>query len=483
MNEEIKNEQQEGIDLIEILLILRRFAAIIAIATIVGAFASYYYTKNYIPPRYNVKASVIVDYNTNRTDDIDLGQSVNSMKLASLYAVIAKSDIVLQAVIDDLNVNMTYEQLKNSVSVTTVDDTQVVELSMTSTDPDYARLVITTFIECANKTINEQVKSSSVMYLNTAAVSNNGYPVSPNVKKNTMYGALLGFALSAGIFILKEYLNNKIKTEKEITAILGVPMLGSIPLINVKDFNKESTNDKIKKKNTIKEIYNMFDENAPNYYTEAYKVLATNVEYLSKTKECRSLVITSAIENEGKTNCSVNLALALASYGKNVCLVDCDLRRPSLHLLHRHPSGLTNIFNGDCTLDEAIYKYTFAEQSLDILFAGKLSSKPTALLASEKMGDLVKELATRYDYVIYDTPPCVGMTDSSLVGRYMDAAILVVKSDSTHRKIVSNAKKSLENAGVALVGSILNQYKMSSDVSNYYYYYSYYSSYGKDGEA
>jgi len=488
MNDNVKGSQNDVIDLSELFLIMRKYLAIIIIATLVGAFGSYYYTKNYISPLYNVKASVIVDYNTNETDEIDIGQSNNSIKLANLYAVIAKSDAVLQLVLDDLDSSLTYEQLKNSISVTTVDDTQVVELSMTSPDPDYAKLVITTFIEYSNQTINEQVKSSSVMYLNTAAVSNNGYPVSPNRRKNTMTGALAGFVLSFGIFVMKEFFNNKIKSEKEIVSALDVPMLGSIPLINVKDFekNKDTSEEDNKDKkadrkkgrgNIIKEIYSMFDDNAPSYYTEAYKVLATNIEFLSKSKNCKNIVITSALENEGKTNCSVNLALALASYGKKVCLVDCDLRRPSLHLLHRHPMGLTNIFNGECTIDEALYKYDFTEQSMDILFAGKLSSKPTALLASEKMGDIVSQLSERYDYVIYDTPPCLSMTDSSLVGRYMDAAILVVKSNSTHKKIVVNSKKNLENAGVTLVGSILNQYKISSDVSNYYYYYSYYSNY------
>lgn len=481
MNDNVKDSQNDVIDLSELFLIMRKyFAIIIIIATLIGAFGAYYYTKNYIAPMYNVKASVIVDYNTNETDEIDIGQSGNSVKLASLYAVIAKSDVVLQLVLDDLDSNLTYEQLKNSISVNTVDNTQVVELSMTSPDPDYAKHVITTFIDYSNQTISEQVKSSSVMYLNTAAVSNNGYPVSPNRRKNTMTGALAGFVLSAGFFVLKEFFNHKIKSEKEIVSALNVPMLGSVSLINVKDFEKKK--ERKKKGNVIKEIYSMFDDNAPSYYTEAYKVLATNIEFLSKSKNCKNLVITSAVENEGKTNCSVNLALALASYGKNVCLVDCDLRRPSLHLLHRNSVGLTNVFSGDCTLDEALYKYDFTDQSMDILFAGKLSSKPTALLASEKMGDLVSRLSERYDYVIYDTPPCLSMTDSSLVGRYMDAAILVVKSDSTHKKIIVNAKKNLENAGVALVGSILNQYKISSDVSNYYYYYSYYSHYGKTTE-
>ena len=471
MNDNVRNSQNDVIDLSEILLIIRKYLAIITIVTVIGAFVSYYYTKNYISPQYSVTASVIVDYNISETDEIDIDESSNSEKLASLYAVIAKSDAVLQMVRDELDSSLSYEQLKNSISVSTIDNTQVVELSMISPDPDYAKLVVTTFIECSNQTIKEQVKSSQVMYLNTAAVSNNGYPISPDRRKNTLVGALACFVLSAGIFVLKELLNDKIKTEKEIVAALNVPMLGSIPLINAKDFNKGKGK---KIKNSVKKIYSIFDENAPSYYIESFKVFATNIEFLAKTKECKNLVITSALEDEGKTNCSVNLAFSLSSYGKKVCLVDCDLRRPSLHLLHRHPIGLSNIFKGECTLKEALYKYDCEDQSIDILFAGKMTSKPTAILASEKMGDIVSQLSEKYDYVIYDTPPCLSMTDSSLVGRYMDAAIMVVKSNSTHRKIVLKAKNNLENAGVSLAGSILNQYKISSDIFNYYYYYSHY---------
>ena len=102
MNDNVRNSQNDEIDLSEILLIIRKYLAIITIVTVIGAFVSYYYTKNYISPQYSVTASVIVDYNISETDEIDIDESSNSEKLASLYAVIAKSDAVLQMVRDEL---------------------------------------------------------------------------------------------------------------------------------------------------------------------------------------------------------------------------------------------------------------------------------------------------------------------------------------------------------------------------------------------
>ena len=223
-----------------------------------------------------------------------------------------------------------------------------------------------------------------------------------------------------------------------------------------------------KNHSTVKKIFSVVDKNAPTYYVEAFKMIASNIEFIAVAQECKSLLVTSTVQDEGKTNLSVNLALALSGYGKKVCLVDCDLRMPSIHRLQRSSLGLTHVLKGEKTLDEVIFKHEDSE--LSILLGGAIPPNPTELLASRKMQKVVEELAEKFDYVIYDTPPCLGISDVSVLGRYMDGAILAIRHDSTDKRMVEKAMSNIENSGLKVLGAILMEYKADSDVSNSYYY-------------
>ena len=240
-----------------------------------------------------------------------------------------------------------------------------------------------------------------------------------------------------------------------------------------------SRKSKKKSKSAVKEIFSLATDNAPTYYVEAYKMLATNIEFIAVAQDCKNIMVTSSVPDEGKTNCAVNLALALAGYGKKVCLVDCDLRKPSLHRLQRHAEGLTHVLKGEISLEDAIFQYN--DTKLFLLLGGVIPPNPTELLASKKMERVVSALAESFDFVIYDTPPCLGISDVVVLGRYMDAAILVCKHDDTDKRMVARAKANLDGAGINVIGAILSEYKAESDMqgSYYYSYGGYYYEYGK----
>lgn len=218
---------------------------------------------------------------------------------------------------------------------------------------------------------------------------------------------------------------------------------------------------------TTKHIYCISDENAPTYYSESFKMIATNIEFIAITQKCKNILITSAIDNEGKTNCAVNIAIALAGCDKKVCLVDCDLRRPSVHLVQRHRYGITHVLKGECKLEEALFKHS--DSDLNILLAGIIPPNPTELIASKKMENLVNQLSEKFDYIIYDSPPCLTLSDASILGRYMDVCILTVKHHFTDKRVLARAKRILESAGIKIVGSIITQYNVKKDRSNSYY--------------
>ena len=235
------------------------------------------------------------------------------------------------------------------------------------------------------------------------------------------------------------------------------------------------------RKPTTKEILSVMDDNAPFSYVESYKSLCTNFEFIAAAQDCKNILITSTIANEGKTNISSNLALTLSGYGKKVCLVECDLRRPSAHrliLMSRNTEGLTNVLKGEIELSKAIKHVD--NSNMDILLAGKMPPNPSELLASEKMKNIIDELAAQYDYIIYDTPPVLLVTDAATLGKYMDGALLVVSHNKVERSVVLKAKKNLDSAGVKILGAIYSMYSMKTAETysryssyNYYYYYGY----------
>lgn len=226
------------------------------------------------------------------------------------------------------------------------------------------------------------------------------------------------------------------------------------------------------KKPIVKELYSILHKRAPKNYVAAYKMLASSIEFITVAQKCKNIMITSSIANEGKTNCCVNLALALAEAGKSVCLVECDLRKPSLHRFvnsKRNAVGLTHVLKKEVELEAAISRVN--NTSMSILLAGMVPPNPTELLESTKMKELISELEEQYDYVIYDTPPAYVISDAAVLGKYMDATFLIVKHNYTEKKVTAKAKSNLENAGVKLLGVILTSYK-DKETLTYSDYYS-----------
>jgi capsular exopolysaccharide synthesis family protein len=244
------------------------------------------------------------------------------------------------------------------------------------------------------------------------------------------------------------------------------------------------------RKPTTKQLFSVADENAPFTYVEAYKMLCTNLEFITTAQDCKKIMVTSTLANEGKTNVSVNLALTLAGYDKKVCLIECDLRRPSVHRFlkaKRSDEGLTNVLKGETTLEKSIKKVSGT--NMDILLSGSTPPNPSELLASNKMKEVIDKLETLYDYVIYDTPPVLLVTDAAALGKYMDGALLVVKHNSTEKGLALKAKSNLDSAGVKILGAVYSIYSEKSAGSyskyssyNYYYYYGGYYGYGYGNE-
>lgn len=236
MNDNIKNEEVYTIDLRLLFGVLRKNLIFLIIAAIIGGGLSYSITRYLIPYKYRATATVIINNKANDSQYIYPSEIQSSQDLAQLYSIIIKADGVLNQVKEAMNLDMSNEDLKKAISVSLVGDTQVVEISCVSTNPDYALDLVSKFVEYSKPVILEKVEAGSVKDLNEPALSNNGRPISPSRKRNTALGMIFGLICAVVIVALKELLNTKFKTEADVSGTLGIPVLGVVPYVERKEF-------------------------------------------------------------------------------------------------------------------------------------------------------------------------------------------------------------------------------------------------------
>ena len=214
----------------------------------------------------------------------------------------------------------------------------------------------------------------------------------------------------------------------------------------------------------------------PFAYVEAYKSLRTNLNFLTSSTGARAIVVTSTMPEEAKSNVSVNLALTLAEDGKNVALVDCDLRKPVLHKYLKaghNVKGVSNIVSNQCKLEEALLR--LEQFKITFLPDGTPPPNPSELLGSARMQQMIQQLRATFDYVIFDAPPISMVTDAAVIGNQVDGALFVVRSSYAPAESVEAAVKKLKDTGVKVLGAVLTRYDAKTALKGSNYAYNYYS--------
>lgn len=195
---------------------------------------------------------------------------------------------------------------------------------------------------------------------------------------------------------------------------------------------------------------------------EAYRSLRTSIKFSSSDKLIKTIVVTSSLIGEGKSTVVGNLAYSLNQDGSRVLVIDCDLRKPSIHenFLLSNEKGLTDILVGKSDLKSVTKKI---EESLFLITAGTIPPNPAEILGSKEMEDLIKELSINFDYIILDTPPILPVSDTLLLASKADATLIVVKARKTKEKIVKESYSKLVEARANVIGTILNESDKSLD--------------------
>lgn len=222
------------------------------------------------------------------------------------------------------------------------------------------------------------------------------------------------------------------------------------------------------------------DIDARSPFAEAFRTLRTNINFAGLDNPYKTLVVTSAGPNEGKSTTSSNLGIVMAQANNKVLLVGADLRRPTLHRLFGVDDtvGITNVLVNDLNPAEVAVESNVP--GLYILPSGPIPPNPAELIGSQRMQKMIERARETFDYVLIDSPPVLIVTDTLLLSAMVDGVILVIKSGVARVDATREAKGKLENVGAKIVGAVLNKVNMSSDD---YYYYSYYYYHQGGGES
>ncbi|MGB7926363.1 MAG: polysaccharide biosynthesis tyrosine autokinase [Pyrinomonadaceae bacterium] len=306
-------------------------------------------------------------------------------------------------------------------------------------------------------------------------------PIGPQRMRNVMIALLLSLGAGIGLAFLLDYLDDTVKTVDDVDRYIHVPALALIPAMRSERARLKGKTPAMQPDSAATALAVISDVRSP--IAEAYRHLRTSLLLSSAGQPPKTILVTSSQPSEGKTTTAANIATTLAQTGAEVLIVDCDLRRPRIHVHFnvQNVQGVTNYLSGESDLD-ALFQSFDKLPNLKVLPSGPVPPNPAELLGSDEMRKLLNVLGERFTHIIIDSPPAISFTDASILSTMVDGVMLVVHGGRSSRAVVRRAKQQLIDVGANIFGIVLNNVKAES--TDYYYggYYShYYSDDGDDG--
>jgi non-specific protein-tyrosine kinase len=521
-------------------LIFRKWAWFVILVAVISAVSSYFYSLT-IPPTYRAETTMVVGKVVENTNSVYFPYEIPG-SLAQAYGLLVGQPVILQATAEAIGQPEAWQNLFFKISAKSSTNSQLLQLGVTDSDPVFAARIANELaqqlilkgpissqqkeaeeqrafvssqlgqlklqIESSQKNLNSLSSQAALEndpkrledlnsriaslqskiaewqknYASLLAIQNSGSnlfvtvlapaqppktPISPNVLQNVLLAAAAGLALAIGVVFLLEYLDDTIKDADDVQRVLGVSSLGAIMRIaSVREPGDQ--------------LITLRHPRSP--IAEAYRVLRTNLRFSGIENPSGALLVTSAGPGEGKTTTAANLAITMAQAGRRVVLVDCDLRRPSLHKLFglSNEEGLSSLFLDSAPSLENIM-YATRLESLKVIPSGPVPPNPAEMLDSNLMKRVFSDLRAQSDMLILDSPPTLAVADASILGARCSGAILVVDAGRTRTDACRRAVDTLGNTGTKILGVVLN--KISSRRASSYYYYYYYSSKEKGKQA
>lgn len=503
----------------DIMNLIWKWLWLIIIATALATGGAYFISQ-YTTPVYRATTTLLISEPGASAQTDEFTAILTSERLARSYAERLTNRHVLEDVIATTGLSATPEDLEELIEVQLVRDTQLIELSVEHTSPQVAQLIAnevpkafatrnqeqqtqrfaaskesleeelagieveivaieqqlaafdednqppsleTQLIElqAAHSSLlssYEQVRIAEAQSLSNVIIDEEASlptePVRPRTVLNTILSGIVGASVSAGAILLLELLDDTLRDPNEVSIILETPILALIP--NLRKADRE-------------DLVVVNQPRSPS--AESFRTLRTNIQYASVDHPIRTILITSPRESDGKTLVASNLAAVIAQAGRNIVLVDSDLRRPTLTRRFRlqEREGLTDaLFLPDFA---AMVTWGTSVQKLKLLPSGSVPPNPSELIGSERMLGLLSFMTEHVDVVLLDSPPVLAVTDAVLLSGRVDGVVLVMESGKTRRDEALRAVESLHKANANILGIVLNKVRKTGRGGYYYYYY------------
>ncbi len=451
---------EQELDLRALWQVIAKRWKLIVIIPLAAALISLLVSAYIITPQYTASTTIIVTRPADTSEliyrDVQL-----SRELVGTYREIMHSRRVLEMAIVNRSLPYSAGELREKVDVQAVRDTELFTVDVTDPDPVLARDIANEMARVFKEQVVEIMQIENVSVIDEAVTPRG--PVSPRIELNVAVAFVVGLMAAFGLAFLIEYLDQSVKDPGEAQQLLEVPVIGVVPKV---------------------EGENLFARSNPRSPpAEAFRTLRTNIQYSSIDKPVKRILIAGANPACGKSTVAANLAVTLARRESSVLLIDADLRRPTIHKffnLENEPGLSSLIFKEGLNLNEVIRK-SDEEKNLYILPSGPVPPYPAEMLSSKRMEVLNEEFARRFEYIIYDSPPVIAVTDAALISRLADGTLVVLDYGVVRKDEAQSALEQFYKVHANVIGLVINNMPHSRSYYNGYQYY--YSSYGDESRS
>jgi len=423
-------------------VIRKRWQIIVAVTLVAMAGAALATTLS--PKVYEATTQLFVSTSGGSDSSSLLSGSNFTQERVISYANVITTPNVLDPVIKTLHLNTDAASLGAHITATVPLNTVLIQVAVQSTNPRMAAQVADAVGKQFSKTVTDlesvnKGQSSPVKVTVVTSPTVPTAPVSPKPTRNLALGMVLGLLLGLGLALLRDLLDTTIKNEKDCSEVTDTTVIGSIA------FDPDASKNP---------LIVQADPHGPR--AEAFRTLRTNLQFVDAANHPRSIVFTSSVPREGKTTTTANLAITMAAGGARICVIEGDLRRPRLleYMGMDGSFGLTNVLIGQAELGDVLQQ--FAESSVYVIGAGSIPPNPSELLGSTAMSETLRELESRFDVVIIDTPPLLPVTDAAVLSTIAGGTVIVVGAGRVDRDHLAKSLQSLDAVNAQVMGLVLN---------------------------
>lgn len=453
-------EKKEKINLKRLNSVLKKNQIKIIILLLLFALCGYFYSYNFVVPKYKSTSTILLASNSLNRDNNTVTQTdVNLNKtLISTYGKILKSNNVFEKVIENLNLNVTKEDLYKNVQIEEVKDTQIIQIGVVNEDATMAQKIANELNKVFIEEIKQIYKMDNINVVDKASMEVEPYNV--NHIRDILVFVLIGIFFSISMISVVYFLDTTIKIEQDVEEFIGVNLIGTIPKNKAKDEN---------------EI--IVQNNSKSNISEALKTIRTNISFSQTSDNAKTILFTSCNAGEGKSWVASNIAVAYAQSNKNVIIIDADMRKGRQHKIFdvKNINGLAECLKKiETNNDYEILKNYIQETKIPkvhIITIGAIPPNPSELLMTDNMHYLIHMLKCIYDVVIIDGTPCNLVSDSIPISSIADTTILITESRKTKIEDIRNTIKLIKNAGGNIAGIILNKREVKNKEYKKGYYY------------